>query len=136
KRNDAALRLQALGQLARIDEHGRDTTAALLPLLFERERWADLVRFGRRGVQVDPHRAETHRLYAEGLLHTGKADEALYELDSALVAGPRKPGPVHLARARAFVALGRRAEAKQAADEAVEADSSLAPRAREILKTR
>ncbi|MFW5875102.1 MAG: tetratricopeptide repeat protein [Myxococcota bacterium] len=135
-REDAELRLRALEKLARIDEHGRDTMAALLPLLFERERWADLVRFGRRGVQVDPHRAETHRLYAEGLLHTGKAREALFELDSALLADPKKPGAVHLARARALVALGRRAEAKKAADTAVDADSSLAPRARDILEAR
>ncbi|MFW6051491.1 MAG: tetratricopeptide repeat protein [Myxococcota bacterium] len=130
------LRVRALARLARIDEHDRGAVAALLPLLHEQERWRELVTFGEMGVLVDPHRADNHRFYAEGLLRADKPDRALFELESALVAEPEHPGPVHLARVRALLALGRRARAKEAGEEAVRADPSLEPQVRQLLQSR
>jgi cellulose synthase operon protein C len=134
KQKDASLRLRALERLAQIDEHGRATVRSLLPLLAEKGRHADLVTYGEMALLVDPLHAGTHRWLAEGYLHSGQPKKALFELDSALLAAPEQPGPIHLARARALVALGRRGEAQRAADAAVAADPSLADEARQALR--
>jgi cellulose synthase operon protein C len=133
KQGDEDLRLTALRRIARIEEHDRSAVRALLPLLAQHGRHADLVTYGEMALLVDPLHADTHRWLAEGYLHTGRSKEALFELDSALLARPDSPGPIHLARARAHVALGNRAEARKAAEQAVQADPALAPDARQLL---
>jgi hypothetical protein len=47
-------------------------------------------------------------------VETGAGDKALFTFDTMLMTNPRRPGLVHLGRARAFLALGKKAEAKAA----------------------
>lgn len=129
---DADLRVRALEKTARIDQHDRQAWGALMAVLAERQDWQKLAEIGEGALYLDPHNPELHRLLGEAYLHTDRAREALAELDVALLTEPEQPGPVHLARARALAALGRRAEARRAADEAVRADPSLAGQARAI----
>lgn len=130
--NDADLRLLTLERLAGIDQHDRQAWAALMTALAERQRWQELADVGESALFLDPHSTEVHRLLGEAYLHTDRARQALAELDVALLTEPEQPGPVHLARARALRALGRRGDAQQAADEAVRADPSLAEEARRV----
>jgi tetratricopeptide (TPR) repeat protein len=132
--NDQEALLAARLELARIDQHDRENSAALLETLAARNRWPDVVTHGEMALHLDPHRSETHRLLGEAYLRTNRADAALYELDTALLATPERPGPIHLARARALLALGRRPEAQRAAREAQRADPTLAAEARTLLQ--
>ena len=83
-----------------------------------------------------PRRLELHRLIGEAWLREGRPTEALSELDVALLAEPEEGGRVHLARARALVALGRRGQARAAAAQAVEADPELEGEAQSIFPSR
>ncbi len=129
---DADLGLRALERMARIDQHDRRAWNELMARLAVAERWTDLVQAGESVLYLDPHGAEVHRLLGLAYLHTDRAREALAELDVALLAEPEQPGRVHLVRAQALAALGRRDEARRAADEAARADPSLAEEARRV----
>jgi tetratricopeptide (TPR) repeat protein len=132
---DDALLTACLERLARIDQHDRETYAALAERLAAAGRWADLVGHGEAALFVDPARSEHHRLLGEAYARTGRAREGLVELDQALRLAPERPALVQIGRARALAALGRSAEARRAADAAVRADPSLAEAAREALAT-
>ncbi len=131
--NDADLRLRALSRLARIDEHDRPTHAALLALLVERAQWDDAVTEGEASVFVDPNNPAVHDLLAQAYLQKGRHAEALYEADTALLVQHPEPGRIQLMRARAFVGLRRRADARTAAQAAEAADPNLAEEARGIV---
>jgi tetratricopeptide (TPR) repeat protein len=130
---DEALLLTSLERLARIDQHDRETYAALAERLYSAERWADLVAHGEAALFVDPAWPEHHRFLGEAYVRTGRAREGLVELDQALRLSPERPALVHLGRARALTALGRIAAARRAADEAVRIDPGLADVARQAL---
>lgn len=132
--NDADGKLAALLELGQIDQHDRETSAALLDELARRDRWGDVLRFGENALYLDPMRSESHRLLAEAYLRANRARDALYEAESALIARPEQPGRVHLTRARVFMALNRRPDAQRAAREAERADPSLAAEARAVLQ--
>ncbi|MDH5490782.1 MAG: tetratricopeptide repeat protein, partial [Myxococcales bacterium] len=129
---DPAARLPIVERLAEIDEHSRELNAELLGLLEGLGRWEELVRHGERALYIDPHRSETHRALAEAYLHVDRAADALYEADSALLASPEAAAPLHLLRARALQALGRGRAAREAAQQALQADPSLAEAARAL----
>jgi len=133
ERRDAVGLVAALERLAMIDQHDREGTAELLTALAAANRWSDLVPAGERALFVEPGRAETHRLLGEAYVRTNQPREGLVELDQALRLVPEQPGPIHLARARALVALRRPAEARAAADAAVRADAALAAEAQGIV---
>ena len=130
---DAQLQIAALSRLAQIEEHDRETNARLLKLLVDAERWDEASRVGEMGLFVDPANATTHGLLAQVYLHQGQAAEALYEADSALVAGHEAPGEMHALRARAFARLGRPRQAREAARAAIAADPSLRARLHSIV---
>jgi tetratricopeptide (TPR) repeat protein len=130
---DAVGLVAALERLATIDQHDREGTAELLAALAAANRWSDLVPAGERALFVDPGRAESHRLLGEAYVRTSKPREGLVELDQALRLASEQPGPIHLARARALVALRRAADARAAADAAVRADAALAAEAQGIV---
>ncbi len=132
--NDDDAKLDALLHLARIDQHDRDTEQALLPMLAARGRWQDVVTFGEMDLYLDPENAAPHQLLAEGYLHVHRAHDALYELDTALLLHPAHPGPIHLDREKALLALGRRSDAQQEAQAATQADGALAGQAQTILR--
>jgi tetratricopeptide (TPR) repeat protein len=129
---DAELRFMALRRLAELDQHDRGSSFALLRMLAERDAWDEVLRFGEMSVFIDPLRAESRVLLAEAYLRANRGADALAEADTALAARPEAPGPVHMVRARALMALRRAREARQAAEAAVQADPSLADQARVV----
>lgn len=130
--HDAPLRARVLRQLVDVDQHDRDSNFALMQQLAEAGDWDGVREYGLRSLYVDPLRAEARRLYAEALLRDNQNADALAQAELALAAQPEQPAQVHLTRARAFMALRRRREARQAADAAAQADPSVAAEARTI----
>ena len=131
--HDANAELDVLQRLVRIDQHDRESMGKLLDLLWARSRWAEIVALGEQISDVDPHRGDSHLALGDALARTGRAADALPELEAAMLTHATHPGRVHLARARALVALGRAAEARRAAQEAARADPALAAEATAVL---
>ncbi len=131
--DDNDLKIRALTALASIDEHDRETNATLLEMLVNARRWDDALSIGEMGTFVDPANGQVHRLLAQVYLEKNRNDDALYELDSALVVGHPQPGTVHILRAHALHRLGRRNDAREAARAAVAADESLSDQAQRYL---
>lgn len=131
--DDNDLKIRALTRLAGIDEHDRETNATLLELLVNARRWDDALPIGEMGTYVDPANAQVHRLLAQVYLEKNRNDDALYELDSALVVGHPQPGSVHILRAHALHSLGRRGDAREAARAAIAADETLREQAQRYL---
>ncbi len=127
------LRLRALTKLAQIDEHNPEINAELLDLLRAREQWGELVRFGEMGRFLTPGRVRTHAVLGAAYLRTNRAQDALFEYDTALLASPEQPGPVYLGRARALMALRRFEDAKKSVKQAVAADAKLSSEGNQIL---
>ena len=130
--HDAELLLRALRAIVRIDQHDRESAAALIQLLYEGQHWDELLAVAENTLYLDPHRREVHTSLAEAYFQKRRFQDALNELDVAVLIGGEGIGRVHLSRTRAFAALGRRSDARQAAEEAVVADPSLASEARAI----
>lgn len=131
--DDAAGVRSALERIVNIDEHDRASNAALLAILVEAEEWDEALRVGEMAPFVDPHNAQSHRLLAQVYLAKDQNDKALYEADTALIAGHEDVGEVQLIRVRALRALGRRRDASTAGAAAVAADAALAPRVERAL---
>ena len=91
------------------------------------------MRFGERSLMVDPARVEAHLALAGALGERAQHEGALYEYDTALLLSPAAPAHVQLARARHLMALGRRAVAQAAVDEAMRLDPTTAEDAAAIL---
>jgi tetratricopeptide (TPR) repeat protein len=132
-KEDRALQIRALSKVVELEEHDRSALRALLGLLVEAERWSAIADLAPTVGFLDPFNADAHAHVGRALLKQGEPLAALYEYETALAAKPQAPGPVHLGRARALVALGRRDAAKEAATAAVEADESLAAEAEAAL---
>ncbi|WP_169791535.1 tetratricopeptide repeat protein [Sandaracinus amylolyticus] len=130
---DAALRRRALERIVALDQHDRGALAALMQTLHEAGAWDALLAVGPRVVFVDPENGRGRWLHGEALLHAGRARDALAELDLALAAEVETPGPVHLARARALVALRRAREARESLAAAIAAEPALAAQAAAVL---
>lgn len=133
KLGDASVARRALEALVGLDQHDRVIHLGLMALLEHVRDDAELVRVGESALYVEPENAQLHKLLGEGLLRTHAAARALSEFDRALALRHPKPGVVQLARARALLALGRRAEAQAATRAAVAADASLAAQAQRLL---
>ena len=131
--NEPQLRQRALRAYVDLDQHNAGRNFELMQALAERGDWDGVREYGLRAVYVDPFNAEARRLYAEALLRADEDREALTQADLALAAEPEQPGPVHLTRARALVALRRMRDARAAAAAATQADPSLADAARAAL---
>ncbi|MEQ8886636.1 MAG: tetratricopeptide repeat protein [Sandaracinaceae bacterium] len=131
--NEPQLRQRALQAYVDLDQHNAGRNFELMQALAERGDWDGVREYGLRAVYVDPFNAEARRLYAEALLRADEDREALTQADLALAAEPEQPGPVHLTRARALVALRRMRDARAAAAAATQADPSLADAARAAL---
>lgn len=130
---DADGRLEALRALADIDEHGREVHGELLSALVARGAYEEAVREGDRALFVDPGNPAIHLALGDALLHRRDARRALFEFESAAIADATAAGRAQLGRARALVALGRRADAEAAGRAAVAADATLDAEVRAAL---
>ncbi len=122
--------IDVLRKYVLLEQHDRRAWARLLEGLVARNKWDEAVKVGESAIYVDVHNPEVHRLYARALAKTGRQVSAIYEYNSAIVAGAppemaaeiyRELGkgydklgqPQHAAKAREHQAkMERKAEAK------------------------
>jgi tetratricopeptide (TPR) repeat protein len=89
KRKDEAAELMYLRKIAALDQHERRVWRRLLELLVARGEWDEAVKVGESAMFVDVANPKVHALYARALARTGRFVSAIYELNSALVCGPK-----------------------------------------------
>jgi predicted Zn-dependent protease len=116
ERKDGIEQLSTLRELAKLEQHDRRVWRRLLRSLVQRGAWSEAVRVGESAMYADVGHAETHYLYARALARSGRHKSAIYELNSAIIAG----APAKLARrvyqnmAHGYRKLGKTDYAKQA----------------------
>ncbi len=116
--------LDALRKLAFLEQHDRKAWRTLLERLVKAGKWEEARRVGEGAIYVDLLGGPTHALYARALAETGAHERAVYELDSALASGMKgkDAAEVQAQMARSLAALGKKAEAAKARDEALKLD--------------
>ncbi len=126
KENRKAEMLGALRELSVLDQHDRRVDGLLMTQLAALGQWQELATVGARAIYVDVHNPEVHRLYGLALARTGSRDQALFELESALVAQPddKEASSVWSTIAQVRKDLGQAEQARSAASRALELDPS------------
>ena len=83
------------------------------------ENWPKVRTYGELAIYIAPHDPEVLNHLGRAQVETGAGDKGLFSYDTMLLTNPRRPGLVHLGRARALLAMGKKAEAKTALTEAL-----------------
>lgn len=102
--------LAALRDLAALEQHDTKVWLTLLERLVAAKAWPEARKVGEASVYVDVFSGRMHMLYGRALAEEGAHERAVYELESAMVAGLSKE---HEAEAKSLLAasksaLGRR----------------------------
>lgn len=85
----------------------------------KQKNWSKVRTYGDLAIYIAPHDPDVLGNLGRAQVETGVADKALFTYDTLLLTNPRRPGLVHLGRARAYLALGNKAEAKKALADAL-----------------
>jgi cellulose synthase operon protein C len=122
KRDAAAL--DALREIARLDQHDRRAYKLLLGTLVDGAQWAEARRVGESAIYVDVESAQVHVDYARALAATGDHEAAAFELESALLCEQKPPERAITLALLAVerLALGDAAGARARRDEALKVD--------------
>jgi tetratricopeptide (TPR) repeat protein len=124
--------LRELEGFAHIEQMDGDALEVLVNTYLARKNWPKVVTWGERAIDVLPFSGPMHLALGLAYVEVGRAPEALYELESALLARPVLPRP-----AVAHVGMARAAMLKKdlkAARKAVEAALKAEPRNAEALE--
>jgi tetratricopeptide (TPR) repeat protein len=118
--------LSALRDVAMLDQHDRKAWTMLIEKLVELKRWDEAKRVGEGALYVDVQSAAIHLAYARALGATGDHDNAVFELESALLCDSEPPqkAAIHAALAREKLAVGDAAAARLHRDQALKLDPS------------
>lgn len=108
--------------LAELEHYAVIEQMAILPLkelvlgYAQRGTWAKVRTYGEMAIYINPYDTEILLALGKAYLQLGQAKESVFTYDSALLAQPplRRPAVAHLGRARALLALGKKAEARTA----------------------
>jgi tetratricopeptide (TPR) repeat protein len=116
KQNDTQTQLWALRELSKLDQHDRRVWHRLLEMLVERGQWDEARRVGESAIYVDVGNPEVHWLYARALARSGQQVSAIFELNSAILAGaaPAEAAKIYRAMAAGYTKLKRPEHAKKA----------------------
>ena len=78
--------------------------------------WSKVKQYAEMAMYIAPHDADVLLALGKSSLQTGDAAKSLYTYDTMLLLkpAPRRPALVHLGRARALLAQGKKADAKAA----------------------
>lgn len=116
--------LDLLRKLAQLEQHDKKVWRMLLERLVANERWDEARRVGEGAVFVDVMSGPVHMLYARALAALGAHDQAVFELETALLTHMKDgdEAAAHVLLARSFAALGKGSLAKRHRDLALEAD--------------
>lgn len=127
--------IAALRELSVLDQHEPRASVRLLTALAEAGLWEEARKMGPRAIHVDLHDPSVHRLYAEALSHGKQHEQALFELESAILCEPEdeEAAKVFLLAAKVYRDLGRGEEARKAAQKVLSIDPDNAE-AKELAK--
>jgi cellulose synthase operon protein C len=116
--------LEALRQVARLEQHDRNVYKLLLEKLVAARRWDEARQVGEASIFVDLESAWSHVGYARALSATGDHDAAAFELESALLCpgSPEEKSTAHALLAAERLALGDPAAAHAHRDQALALD--------------
>ena len=116
KQKDGQGQLWALRELSKLDQHDRRVWKRLLAMLVQRGKWEQARRVGESAIYIDVANPEVHWLYARALARTGRQVTAIFEMNSAIIAGAPPPFAARIYRSMAegYRKLGRPQYAQQA----------------------
>jgi tetratricopeptide (TPR) repeat protein len=109
---------------ARLDQHDRKTYRLLLEKLIAAGQLKEARAVGESAIFVDVENHAVHTLYATALSQTGAHDQAVFELESALLCNPPRPeaAGIQVRLAKEHLTMGNRVKAKNAQSEALRLD--------------
>jgi hypothetical protein len=116
-----------------LQEHDHDASRLLIDRYAQEKQWADVARVAPRVIGITPTETFVHQQYGLALVNLNRPKEAIYELESALTAGVRKPGPLRATLSKQYLLTGDKVKAKAAAEQALKEDPTN-PDAAEVLK--
>ena len=119
--------------LLELQEHDHDAARLLIDQYAADKRWEDVARIAPRVIGITPNEVFVHQQYGLALAALNRPKEAIYELESALGAGVRKPGPLRATLAKQYLLTGDAAKAKALAEQALKEDPGN-PDAEMVLK--
>ncbi len=116
--------IEALRQLAAIEQHDPGPYRRLLQLLLARGSVEEACEVGEAAIYVDVNGMRTHQLYADALAASRRLPQAVYELESAILCPgrPKDRADAHAQLAETYLLLHRRAAAAKQARIARELD--------------
>lgn len=116
KEKDERTELAHLSKYVVLEQHDRVAWTRLLEGLVARGKWEEAAKVGEGAVFVDLANPEVHRLYARALARTGRHVTAIYEYNSALIAGapPEQQAEIYRELAKGYDKLGQPKLAEQA----------------------
>ena len=126
---------QALAELERYAFLEQMELSPLKELIVEYGKlgqWAKVRTYGEMATYINPNDAEVLIGLGRAYTELGDGNRALFTYDSALLLNPppRRPALIHLGRAKAYLAVGKKAEAKAALAQAMKTE----PENAEILE--
>jgi len=116
-----------------LQEHDHELARLLIDRYSADKRWADVVRVGPRVIELSPMEPFVHQQYGIALAEMQRPKEAIYELESALAAGVRRPGPVRALLAKQHLVTGDKQRARAEAERALKDEPNNAI-AKEVLE--
>lgn len=118
-KGDAKRALAELEHYAMIEQMELAPLKKLMAEYGKQKNWAKVRVYGELAIYIAPHDPEVLGSLGRAQVETGVGDKALFTYDTMLMTNPRRPGLVHIGRARAYLAIGKKAEAKAALAEAM-----------------
>ncbi len=100
----------------------------------KQKKWHKVVHYAELGINIDPAKGTLQLAIGKAYLEAGATKKALFAYDTALLIRPRlrRPAQAHIGRAKALMALGKKREARNTLDDALD----LEPENAEAIKMR
>lgn len=102
-----------------VEEHNHDASRLLIDRFAGDKKWSELARVAPRVLGITPMEPFVHQQYGIALGALKRHKEAIFELESAIAAGYRRPAALRVLIARQHLALGDKAAARAAAQQAL-----------------